>query len=50
MLEMCNIVPVNYLGCVAGRKRHLILAHLVAENETYINFYRQEAKNGAIII
>jgi hypothetical protein len=47
---MCNIVPINYLDRVKNRARHLILANLVAENETYRNFYRTEAKKGATII
>lgn len=50
MIEFCHIVPKAYLPLVAGRPRHLVLAHLIKQDEVYRNFYKNEAKNGATII
>ena len=49
-MENCVIVPTNYLEAVEGRARHLVLAHLLAENLDYLKFYRREAQNGSTII
>lgn len=39
MINFCHIAPVDYLNYVKRHKVHLLLAHLVEENETYRNFY-----------
>lgn len=44
------IVPVPHLSLVKGRKFHLILAHMVQQNDRYRDFYKQEARDGATII
>lgn len=38
-IEFCHISPVKTLFCVREYKTHLLLAHLVEENEEYRNFY-----------
>lgn len=38
-INFCHIAPTPYLSLVAGYKTHLLLAHLVEENEAYRNFY-----------
>lgn len=40
MINFCNIVPNAYLPYVARRPVHLLLAHLIEENEQYRNFYQ----------
>lgn len=49
-MEVGHIVPINYLSFVRGRKFHLVLAHMIQQNEKYRNFYKEEAKNGTTII
>jgi hypothetical protein len=39
MINYCHISPVSTLHKVAGYNTHLLLAHLVEENEAYRNFY-----------
>ena len=40
MTEMCHITPTKYLDLfAAGRTHHLVLAHLVEEDETYADWY-----------
>jgi hypothetical protein len=49
--EFCHIAPIPHLDLVAGRKNHLVLAHLVEESEEYCNFYLSEKeKNNCTII
>lgn len=47
-INFCHIAPTNYLHLVEGYKTHLLLAHLVEEDEAYRNFYinlkRQDPK------
>lgn len=38
-INMCHIAPVSYLPLVRHYPVHLLLAHLVEENEQYRNFY-----------
>lgn len=38
-INFCHIVPVSYLSYVEKYPVHLLLAHLVEENEQYCNFY-----------
>lgn len=40
--DFCHIVPTAHLEQVAGRNHHLTLAHLVEENEKYVQFYVNE--------
>lgn len=40
MIHFCHIAPVSYLPYVKQYRAHLLLAHLVEENEAYRNFYR----------
>ena len=40
MTDMCHITPTPYLDLFAsGRSHHLVLAHLVEEDEQYANWY-----------
>jgi hypothetical protein len=39
MINYCHIAPVAYLDKVKSYSTHLLLAHLVEENEEYRNFY-----------
>lgn len=51
MTDFCAIAPTNTLmRLVAGRPTHLVLAHLIEHDEKYVEFYRNEANNGAMII
>ena len=47
--HFCHIAPINYLHLTKGREVHLTLAHLV-DDEQYTNFYKEEKKNGSVII
>ena len=47
--HFCHISPINYLHLTKGREVHLTLAHLV-DNPQYTNFYKEEKKNGSVII
>ena len=47
--HFCHIAPTNYLDLTKGRKVHLTLAHLV-DDKNYTDFYKEEKKNGSIII
>lgn len=38
-INFCHIAPTSYLPFVRQYKTHLLLAHLVEENEEYRNFY-----------
>ncbi len=42
MIDFCHIVPTAFLEkWSTGYKQQLLLAHLVEEDETYTEFYRQ---------
>lgn len=52
-MHFCHISPTKYLDIfAAGRKAHLILAHLVEEDEEYARWYANEKKktNSTIIL
>jgi len=51
-MNFCHIVPSKYLDIFAtGRKTHLVLAHLVEEDEHYRNWYANEKKRtGCMVI
>ena len=40
-MEFCHIVPKKLINVVAGRPRHLVLAHLVESDPEYVEMYRQ---------
>lgn len=40
MINFCHIAPVSYLPLVGNKPTHLLLAHLVEENEEYRTFYQ----------
>lgn len=43
LLDFCHIAPTAYLyDFCAGQRSHLVLAHLVEEDEDYRNFYIEE--------
>lgn len=41
-VSFCHIAPVPHLDLVKGRDVHLVLAHLVEENQQYVDFYLEE--------
>lgn len=44
-MDFCHITPTKYLDIFAmGRSSHLVLAHLVEEDEAYRNWYAAEKK------
>lgn len=50
-VEFCHIAPIKHLDLVEARPVHLVLAHLVEQDETYCNFYlEQKEKFGCTII
>lgn len=48
--KFCYIAPTNYLHHVAGAPNHLTLAHLVAKDKKYADFYLNESKDGSFVI
>ena len=40
MIDFCHIVPTPHLDLVKRREVHLVLAHLIEEDEKYCEFYR----------
>lgn len=50
MIQYGAIVPVDYLPLVQGRPFHLVLAHMIKQNEQYREFYKSEAQNDATIV
>lgn len=49
--SFCHIVPTKYLDIFAsGRRAHLVLAHLVEEDEKYASWYREEKKRSNCIV
>ena len=47
MIDFCHIVPTPHLDLVKRREVHLVLAHLIEEDEAYRDFYN---KSGAMLI
>lgn len=41
-IEFCHITPTPHLNLVEGRSVHLVLAHLVEEDQRYVDFYLRE--------
>lgn len=48
MIDFCHIAPTRHLDLVKGRPAHLVLAHLIEEDEAYVDFYKNET--GTIIM
>ena len=48
MIDFCHIAPTKHLDLVKGRPAHLVLAHLIEEDEKYVDFYKEET--GTIIM
>jgi len=48
--EFCIITPTAYLEYATQSSKHLVLAHLVATDEEYANFYRTRSEAGDGII
>lgn len=49
--EFCHIAPTPHLNLTDGRPVHLVLAHLIEEDENYINYYlEQKEKYGCQLI
>ena len=49
-IDFCHIAPTKHLNLVKNRNTHLVLAHLIEQDEEYTEFYKQEKANGATII
>ena len=50
-MQFCHIIPTPHLSMVSGRGTHLVLAHLIEEDDKYVDWYIQEKKNfGSTII
>lgn len=49
-MGFCHIAPTNYLSLVEGRPQHLVLAHLIEQDEVYRDFYKKESVNDSTII
>ena len=47
MIDFCHIVPTANLKLVKRREIHLVLAHLIEEDESYSEFYQN---NGGDLI
>lgn len=50
MINFCAIAPVKYLLLVKNRPVHLLLAHLVEDNEEYRNFYADLRKENPHVV
>lgn len=49
--DFCHIAPTPHLHLVDGRPTHLVLAHLIEEDDSYVDFYlEQKEKYGCTII
>jgi len=48
VIDFCHIAPTKHLDLVKGRPAHLVLAHLIEEDEKYVDFYKEET--GTIIM
>tara|TARA_X000001316_G_C922431_1_gene37808 strand:- start:1754 stop:2611 length:858 start_codon:yes stop_codon:yes gene_type:complete len=50
-MEFCHIIPTPHLSMVSGRSTHLVLAHLIEEDDKYVDWYiKQKEKFGCTII
>jgi hypothetical protein len=50
-MNFCHISPTPHLSVTDGRPVHLVLAHLIEEDEAYVDYYvQQKLKYGCTII
>lgn len=42
MIDFCHIAPTRHLDLVQDRPAHLVLAHLIEEDNNYVDFYKWE--------
>lgn len=49
MINFAHIMPVNFLSLVENYPVHLLLAHLVEENQQYREFYQQLKKKNPLV-
>ena len=50
-IEFCHISPTPHLNLVSGRKTHLVLAHLIEEDQSYVDYYfREKDEFGSTLI
>ena len=40
--QFCHIAPTPHLDLVDGRLVHLVLAHLIEEDPSYVDFYLEQ--------
>lgn len=45
MLNFCHIAPTPHLHLTSKRNNHLVLAHLIEQDQEYVNFYLNEKAN-----
>ena len=51
MTDFCHITPTKYLDLfAAGRTHHLVLAHLIEEDEEYANWYANMPRDPDTIV
>lgn len=48
--KVAHIVPVSCLSAIASNHYHMCLAHLVAQNDEYAQFYRYMSDNGKFVL
>ncbi len=41
-MDFCHIAPTPHLSVTDGRPVHLVLAHLIEEDDAYVNYYLQQ--------
>lgn len=49
-LKVANIVPTAHLGLIDGEPYHMTLAHLLADDPVYREFYTEQARRGSHIV
>ena len=50
-MDFCHIAPTPHLSVTDGRPVHLVLAHLIEEDDAYVDYYiQQKLKYGCTII
>ena len=43
-MDFCHIAPTKHLSLTDGRNTHLVLAHLIENDEQYVNYYLEQKK------
>lgn len=50
-MQFCHIIPTPHLSMVSGRGTHLVLAHLIEEDDKYVEWYvKEKEQNNCTII